>query len=52
LVVVVEEVKGVGGELEAVAMADVDFANEAEVGRGVVGSGEGVAAVPGRRSFS
>jgi hypothetical protein len=43
----VEEVEGVGGELEAVALGNVDFADEAEVGGGVVGAGESVAAVAG-----
>jgi hypothetical protein len=51
LIGAVEEVKGIGGELEAIAAGDVDFANEAEVGGRVVRSGESVAAVAGRRSW-
>jgi hypothetical protein len=47
LVVAVEEVERIGGELEAIAVLDVDFADEAKVGGGVIGAGEGVAAVAG-----
>ena len=47
LVVAVEEVEGVGGELQAIAVANVDFADEAKIGGSVVGSGEAVAAVAG-----
>src|SRR5271156_4011768 len=45
---VVEEVEGIGGEVEPVALADMDFTNEAEVCGSVVGPGEGVAAVAGK----
>src|SRR5882762_7207610 len=47
LVVAVEEVEGFGGEVEFVAFAETDFAGEAEVGGGVVGTGKGIAAVAG-----
>ena len=48
LIVVVEKVEGVGGEFEAVALADVNLADQAQVGGNVVGPGEGVAAVAGK----
>jgi hypothetical protein len=47
LIVAVEQVEGIGGEVEAAGVADVDFADEAEVSGGVVGASEGVAAVSG-----
>src|SRR5580704_6497256 len=45
LVVAVEEVEGVCGEFQAIALADVDLADEAQISGGVIGSGEGVAGV-------
>ena len=48
LVVAVEKVEGVSRELKAVAFCHVDFAHESQVGRGVVGPGESVAAVAGK----
>ena len=47
LVVAVEEVERVGREFEPVAVAHVDFADQAQVGGGVIGSSESVAAVAG-----
>jgi len=47
LVVAVEEVERFGDEVEFVALAEAHRPSEAEVGGGVVGSGEGVAAVAG-----
>src|ERR1700722_204978 len=47
LIVAVEQVEGIGGEVEAAGVAEVDFADEAEIGGGVVGASEGVAAVAG-----
>ena len=52
LVIAVEQVEGIGGEVEFTAFVQAQGFSQAKVGRGVVGSGEGVAAVPGRRSFS
>src|SRR5208282_5245314 len=48
LVEAVEQVERVDGEFEAVTLPDVDLANQTHVGGGVVGSGEGVAAVAGQ----
>src|SRR5260370_36562960 len=45
LIVAIEKVEGVGGEVEAIAVSEVDFAGNTQIGRGVVGSGESVAAV-------
>ncbi len=47
LVVAVEEIERVGREFEPVTGAHVDFANQAQVGGGVIGSGESVAAITG-----
>jgi hypothetical protein len=46
--VAVEKVEGLGDEIQFLALREVDFANEAEVGSGMVGSGEIVAAIAGK----
>ena len=43
----VEEVEGICGEVETVALGDVDFAHKPKVGGAVIRSGKGVAAVAG-----
>jgi hypothetical protein len=43
LVVAIEKIEGVGGEVDTVAVSDVDFASEAKICGGVVGAGESVA---------
>jgi len=47
LVIAVEQVEGVGGELQSVARGQMYFAHEAKVGGGIVRAGESVAAVAG-----
>src|ERR1019366_747110 len=47
LIVAVEEIEGFGDEVEFVALTEAHGFGEAEVGGGVVGAGEGVAAVAG-----
>ena len=48
LVVAIEEVEGFGDEVEFVALAEAQGASDAQVRGGVVGSGEGIAAVAGK----
>ena len=47
LVVTVQKIEGFGREVEPVALAEAQGFGEAEIGGGVVGPGEGVAAVAG-----
>jgi hypothetical protein len=47
LVIAVEEIEGISGEFKAATLAEMDFADEAEVGGRVVGAGKSVAAVAG-----
>src|SRR5258708_14345708 len=47
LVVAVQKVEGLGDQVEFAALGEAEFASEAEVGGGIVGSGEGVTAVAG-----
>ena len=47
LVIAVEEIERIGGEFQTISVAHVDFADQAQVGGGVIGSGESVATVTG-----
>src|SRR5258708_22915010 len=46
LVVAVQKVEGLGDQVEFAALGEAEFASEAKVGGGIVGTGEGVAPLP------
>jgi len=48
LIIAIEQVEGIDTQVESIAVSDVDFAGDAEIGSSVVGSGEAVAAVAGK----